>query len=201
MPSATFRIPLKPRQSVRVCRDNLDFLQRVAQPTAKAVRITGNAVVHLPGMKTKQVKMDPELARAMKNQLRAFKKKFGREPGPNDPVFFDPDVDTPQAYTHRKASRDGHRGCKEGRLGPRPSSATIWLRRVRKARHTLDAHFLKYDRFQQQILPRNPTLASDALHFKLQCVVFIPIVVYLSPAPRGQRQCRTLRWTNPSISK
>src|SRR5437867_1467793 len=29
----------------------------------------------------------------------------------------------------------------------------------------------------------------------------IPIVVYLSPAPRGQRQCRTLRWTNPSISK
>src|SRR5438046_3053163 len=104
------------------------------------------------------------------------------------------------AYTHRKASRDGHRGCKEGRLGPRPSSANIWLRRVRKARHTLDAHFLKYDRFQQQILPRNPTLASDALHFKLQCVVFIPIVVYLSPAPRGQRQCRTLRWTNPSIS-
>ena len=53
-------------------------------------------MVHLPGMKTKQIKMDPELARAMKNQLRAFKKKFGREPGPNDPVFFDPDADTPQ---------------------------------------------------------------------------------------------------------
>jgi len=35
----------------------------VAQPTAEAVRITGNAVVHLPGMKTKQIKMDPELAR------------------------------------------------------------------------------------------------------------------------------------------
>ena len=71
------------------------------QPTAKTVRITGNAVVHLPGMKTKQIKMDPELTRAMKNQLRAFKKKFGREPGPNDPVFFDPDADTPQPIARR----------------------------------------------------------------------------------------------------
>jgi len=96
LPSATFKIPLKPRQSGRVCRDNAHFFERVAQPTAKTVRINGNAVVHLPGMKTKQIKMDPELARAMKNQLSAFKKKFGREPGPNDPVFFDPDADTPQ---------------------------------------------------------------------------------------------------------
>jgi len=31
-------------------------------------------------MKTKQIKMDPKLAGAMKNQLRAFKKKFGRVP-------------------------------------------------------------------------------------------------------------------------
>ena len=25
-----------------------------------------------------------------------FKEKFGRDPGPDDPVFFDPDADTPQ---------------------------------------------------------------------------------------------------------
>src|SRR2546427_5461860 len=42
--------------------------------------INTQRVVHLPGMKTKQIKMDPKLAGAMKNQLRAFKKKFGREP-------------------------------------------------------------------------------------------------------------------------
>ena len=97
--------------------------------------INTQRVVHLPGMKTKQIKMDPKLAGAMKNQLRAFKKKFGREPSrlllirllqqgtmpwgfavqqaqwsagllkqpdkqkppsPNDPLFFDPDADTPQ---------------------------------------------------------------------------------------------------------
>src|SRR2546427_9851096 len=42
--------------------------------------INTQRVVHLPGMKTKQIKMDPKSAGAMKNQLRAFKKKFGREP-------------------------------------------------------------------------------------------------------------------------
>jgi hypothetical protein len=32
----------------------------------------------------------------LKKQLRAFRKKFGRDPGQSDPVFFDPDADTPQ---------------------------------------------------------------------------------------------------------
>lgn len=32
----------------------------------------------------------------LKQQLRAFRKKFGRDPGPTDPVFFDPNADTPQ---------------------------------------------------------------------------------------------------------
>ena len=47
-------------------------------------------------MKKKKIKMDPELTQAMQNQLESFKKKFGRDPGPNDPVFFYPDADTPQ---------------------------------------------------------------------------------------------------------
>lgn len=32
----------------------------------------------------------------LKQQLRAFRKKFGRDPVPTDPVFFDPNADTPQ---------------------------------------------------------------------------------------------------------
>ena len=36
--------------------------------------------------------MSPELARLMQEQLAAFKEKFGREAGPEDPVFFDPDT-------------------------------------------------------------------------------------------------------------
>jgi len=31
----------------------------------------------------------------IERQLEAFRKKFGRYPGPNDPVFFNPEEDTP----------------------------------------------------------------------------------------------------------
>jgi len=31
----------------------------------------------------------------IERQLEAFRKRFGRYPGPNDPVFFDPERDTP----------------------------------------------------------------------------------------------------------
>lgn len=31
----------------------------------------------------------------IERQLEAFRAKFGREPGPDDPVFFDPDKDVP----------------------------------------------------------------------------------------------------------
>jgi hypothetical protein len=42
---------------------------------------------------------DPELKAALKDQIRSFREKFGRNPGPDDPLFFDPDSDTPQPLT------------------------------------------------------------------------------------------------------
>ena len=41
------------------------------------------------------VSMTPEMREALLKQREAFKAKFGRDPGPNDPVFFDPSKDTP----------------------------------------------------------------------------------------------------------
>jgi hypothetical protein len=35
-------------------------------------------------------------AESMKKQLKAFRKKFHRDPGPYDPIFFDPDADSQQ---------------------------------------------------------------------------------------------------------
>lgn len=32
----------------------------------------------------------------LRMQLKAFRKKFGRDPRPGEPVFFDPDADTPK---------------------------------------------------------------------------------------------------------
>ena len=40
--------------------------------------------------------MSGEVYQAMQDQRQRFVKKFGREPGPSDPLFFDPDADTPQ---------------------------------------------------------------------------------------------------------
>jgi hypothetical protein len=44
----------------------------------------------------KTIQLDGELAEAIREQHAAFVRKFGREPGPDDPVFFDPDENTPQ---------------------------------------------------------------------------------------------------------
>jgi hypothetical protein len=41
------------------------------------------------------VPMTPRVHDALVEQRKAFVEKFGREPGPGDPVFFDPDKDVP----------------------------------------------------------------------------------------------------------
>ena len=46
----------------------------------------------------KTVKMSPELVDVLEKQMEAFRQKFGRDPGPDDPVFFDPNADTPQPF-------------------------------------------------------------------------------------------------------
>ena len=45
--------------------------------------------------KDPNVKQRPELAEIMRRQRERFVKKFGREPGPKDPVFFDPSAKKP----------------------------------------------------------------------------------------------------------
>jgi hypothetical protein len=44
---------------------------------------------------------------AILQELReAFEKKFGRPPGPNDPIFFDPDADEPRKLSLEKFDKD-----------------------------------------------------------------------------------------------
>lgn len=49
-------------------------------------------------MSRKQIPLDDESRKIIEHQLEAFRKKFGREPGPEDPIFFDPDADIPKPY-------------------------------------------------------------------------------------------------------
>jgi len=62
--------------------------------------------------------MSPELQRIMQDQLKAFKKKFGRDPSPNDPVFFDPDAKTPQPISEAKLRRMLTEAAEEAGLNP-----------------------------------------------------------------------------------
>src|SRR5262245_63701852 len=47
-----------------------------------------------PGYKS--IPLSPELAKGIQEQFQRFTEKFGRPPGPDDPVFFDPSVDEPR---------------------------------------------------------------------------------------------------------
>jgi hypothetical protein len=49
--------------------------------------------------------MTPDVADALSMQQQLFKEKFGRDPGPGDPVFFDPDADAPQAFNSEKLDK------------------------------------------------------------------------------------------------
>ncbi len=53
-------------------------------------------------IKRKVVKLDAVTNKLIESQLAMFKEKFGRKPGPDDPVFFDPDSDTRQPYSEEK---------------------------------------------------------------------------------------------------
>jgi hypothetical protein len=46
--------------------------------------------------RSRNVRMNRMTADAVAAQLKAFQRKFGREPGPDDPVFFDPNASSPQ---------------------------------------------------------------------------------------------------------
>jgi len=45
---------------------------------------------------TKSVPITPVVAKLLQKRHEEFIEKFGREPGPNDPIEFDPSKDTPQ---------------------------------------------------------------------------------------------------------
>jgi len=59
----------------------------------------------IPMSNDRTIRMGKETAEMMKAQLAAFKEKFGREAGPDDPVFFNPDCETPRPLTVEDVDR------------------------------------------------------------------------------------------------
>ncbi len=55
---------------------------------------------------SRSISVTPELEEELNKQRKQFIEKFGREPGPDDPLFFDPDADTPQPYPEEKFTEE-----------------------------------------------------------------------------------------------
>lgn len=70
------------------------------------------------GRKRKKVKMAPAVSTALKGQLNEFIKKFGREPRPGEPVFFDPDADEPRPLDLARVQADVVALLEEGDVSP-----------------------------------------------------------------------------------
>ena len=69
--------------------------------------------------------MSPEVHEALLKHREAFRKKFGRDPGPEDPVFFDPSADTPQPLD----MEEGEAGIIEGMVAVGIDPAIIYVYR------------------------------------------------------------------------
>lgn len=68
----------------------------------------------------KTVPIDDDVAHVLKEQRDAFVRKFGREPRPEDPLFFDPDSDTPRPIDYEKARDQAVEAMVTAGVNPRP---------------------------------------------------------------------------------
>ena len=64
------------------------------------------------------VPMTPRVHEALLAQRKAFIDKFGREPGPNDPVFFDPDQDVPTPINPARFDADLEKAIRDAGIDP-----------------------------------------------------------------------------------
>ncbi len=70
------------------------------------------------GRASQAARPDAELLTALKEQLEAFRRKFGRDPGPADPVFFDPDAEEPRPIDGARLDAAITKALKDGGVDP-----------------------------------------------------------------------------------
>ena len=79
--------------------------------------------------------MTPEMEATILAQLDLFREKFGREAGPGDPIFFDPDFDVPTPLTDEVAQAPSVRAGLATSPRPRIGGWSIRASRVSSQRH------------------------------------------------------------------
>jgi len=79
-------------------------------------------------MKERAIPLTAEVVTLLEQQLVRFRERFGREPGPTDPVFFDPDAETPQPLQMDKVVKATVEAMRQGGFSPEKIQAAVaWL--------------------------------------------------------------------------
>ncbi len=73
---------------------------------------------HTRGKASQAARLDAELLPELEEQLEAFRRKFGRDPGSADPVFFDPDADQPRPIDGARLDAAITQALKDGGVDP-----------------------------------------------------------------------------------
>ena len=73
------------------------------------------------------IEMTPELTQILVAQQTRFIEKFGREPGPDDPIFFDPERDVPTPWSPEKIQAELQRAMEAAQI---PEAKRRRLRRL-----------------------------------------------------------------------
>jgi integrase len=76
--------------------------------------------------KDRTVKLNQEQMEAINEQIQRFRDKFGRDPGPSDPLFFDPFADEPVPYPQERLNREMEEAMV--RAGWSPEQIYAWHR-------------------------------------------------------------------------
>ena len=61
----------------------------------------------------RNIKVSPETIAIFQVQLELFRKKFSRDPGPEDPVFFDPACDVPTPILKAQLKEALRKACEK----------------------------------------------------------------------------------------
>ena len=71
---------------------------------------------------------EKQLREMMVRQAERFRDKFGRDPGPEDPIFFDPDADEPRPRDPDTVTRDMTEGLRQAgtQTGVDPALIEAW---------------------------------------------------------------------------
>jgi hypothetical protein len=86
--------------------------ERAAMPKSRKGKKKGETST--PGA----VRMTPEVHDMLLRQREAFRKKFGRDPGPGDPFFFDPNADEPTPMSSVAMEAEVLAGMQKADLSP-----------------------------------------------------------------------------------